>query len=176
MLALGAASGQSLEIGTPYAFTGEFDCVNAFDMFAAFAAFSCSTASPQADDTTRIAHAIARLRETESLPDVEVDTLTIRFCPLLSGTGIVPAPQRVYLDDGLRGLSIDGLAEILAHELVHVRQFAALGAVGFKCEYVRAMGVCGGCQDRAHPLERSAYEVQDSVRKRLAAQAERVGP
>lgn len=82
---------------------------------------------------------------------------------------MVPAPNRLYLDDGLITMSVDGLAEILAHELEHRSQFLTRGARGFKCDYVRAMRDCGGCQDRRHALEREAYERQDRARVRLLA-------
>ena len=80
---------------------------------------------------------------------------------------MVPAPGRIYVDDGLLTLSADGLAEIIAHEFVHVHQFAELGTHDFKCAYVHAMLACGGCQDRGHRLEAEAYRRQDEVRARL---------
>ncbi len=147
-------------------FAEEFDCVNAFDLFASFAALQCTASNEAPHDRLTIRRALARLRQLK-LMAVDPAELEIRFCPLLSGTGLVPAPARVLLDDGLRTMSRDGLAEIIAHELVHVQQFELLGSAEFKCAYVRAMSACGGCQDRAHPLEDAAYRAQDRARAAL---------
>jgi len=171
-LAVGAAPATELDdmlnASPTMPFAEEFDCVNAFDLFASFAMVRCAVAPLAADDITSISRALARLRtlgiiEAASAPDVDV-----RFCPLLNGTGLVPAPHRMLLDDGLRAMSTDGLAEVIAHEFAHIEQFETLGPSEFKCAYVRAMSACGGCQDRAHPLEREAYEAQDRARARLA--------
>lgn len=148
-----------------------FDCADAFDLIAMTVIIRCAnhTAPPAA--RTRIVDARERLQATGLATPAEFDTLEIAFCPLMQGTGMVPGPDRLYLDDGLQGLSIDGLAEIIAHELEHVRQFRERGERGFKCDYVRDMMACGGCQDRRHPMEREAYERQDGARARLLHQS-----
>ncbi|MGD9601153.1 MAG: hypothetical protein AB7O21_07995 [Gammaproteobacteria bacterium] len=156
---------------SPWApFAGEFDCVNAFDLFASFAMLKCAKSPENPGDAARVAAALARLEEVGLLVPGGAAGIEIRFCPLLNGTGLVPAPGRMLLDDGLRGMSADGLAEVMAHEFVHLRQFAARGRNGFKCDYVRGMSACGGCQDRAHPLEAPAYVAQDHARERLRRQ------
>ena len=144
-----------------------FDCENAFDLIAMMVVARCSLyqAPPGASDAL---HAAAtRLRELGLASDEELRDSHMAFCPLAAGTGMVPAPGQLYLDDGLVSMSRDGLAEILAHELVHIRQFQRLGRREFKCEYVRDMLACGGCQDRGHALEAEAYQQQDEVRERL---------
>lgn len=147
----------------------QFDCADAFDLIAMTVMLRCSTYTAPPTAAARIAAARQRLL-TRGLADrAEFDGLHIAFCPLVQGTGMVPDPTRLYLDDGLLGMSIDGLAEIIAHELQHRVQFDSFGAHGFKCAYVRAMTACGGCQDRQHPLEREAYERQDRVRNALLA-------
>lgn len=148
--------------------TANFDCEQAFDLVAMLVIAACNVyqAPPAANDA--IAAARARLREMQLASPAELADTAITFCPLTAGTGMVPAPRRLYLDDGLITLSSDGLAEILAHELEHVQQFERLGRRKFKCEYVRDMFACGGCQDRGHALEAAAYERQDRVRERLA--------
>lgn len=150
-------------------FAEEFDCVNAFDMFVSFVMLRCAATPVLPTDRPTIQRALTRLRELELLAPAADPEIEIRFCPLLNGTGLVPAPRRMYLDDGLRAMSADGLAEIIAHEFAHIGQFEALGRAEFKCSYVRAMSACGGCQDRGHPLERAAYEAQDRARNRLLA-------
>ncbi len=167
-----AATTQADDIVSPSAVTApinaeHFDCENAFDLIAMMVIARCSVyqAPPTAAEALNAAE--ARLRTTDLATAQELDSSHIAFCPLAAGTGMVPAPGQLYLDDGLIGLSTDGLAEILAHELEHVRQFERLGTRGFKCEYVRDMLACGGCQDRGHRLEAEAYSRQDQVRKRL---------
>lgn len=144
-----------------------FDCENAFDLVAMMVIARCNAYQAPPAAANSLTAAVARLRSSGLASAQELDGPHFAFCPLASGTGMVPAPGQLYLDDGLIGLSTDGLAEILAHELEHLRQFAQLGTRGFKCEYVRDMLACGGCQDRGHALEAQAYARQDRVRARL---------
>lgn len=146
-----------------------FDCEDAFDLIAMTVMLRCAawTAPPAAE--TRLAAVRSRLLAAGLAQRQEFEGLRIAFCPLLQGTGMLPDPAHLYLDDGLLGMSTDGLAEILAHELQHRMQFASFGSRGFKCGYVRAMSACGGCQDRRHPLEAEAYARQDLARARLLA-------
>jgi len=154
-------------------FDGErFDCENAFDLIALMVIARCSVYQAPAEARQALSAAAARLRSAGYASEEDFNTSHIAFCPLAAGTGMVPAPGQLYLDDGLVGLSTDGLAEILAHELEHLRQFERLGTRGFKCEYVRAMLACGGCQDRRHALEAEAYARQDEVRERLLLDAD----
>jgi hypothetical protein len=53
--------------------------------------------------------------------------------------------------------------------MIHVRQYRRLGTNEFKCQYVRDLLNCGGCQDSGNPLEAQAYAFQDSVTARLNA-------
>lgn len=54
-------------------------------------------------------------------------------------------------------------AVTLAHEMIHVRQYASRGTDSFKCEYSKAFVRCGGCQDDGNPLEHEAYEFERNV-------------
>jgi hypothetical protein len=150
-----------------------FDCENAFDLVAMMVVASCARYQPPPEASAAIDRASARLRETQLASAEELSQTSIAFCPLAAGTGMVPTPHQLYLDDGLLTMSADGLAEILAHELEHVQQFARLGTREFKCQYVRDMLACGGCQDRSHGLEAAAYARQDQARARLSAAASR---
>lgn len=144
-----------------------FDCENAFDLIAMMVVARCSLYQAPAAAGEALQAAAARLRSAGLASARELRDSHMAFCPLAAGTGMVPAPGQLYLDDGLIGLSVDGLAEILAHELEHIAQFERLGTRAFKCEYVRDMLACGGCQDRGHALEAEAYQRQDEVRERL---------
>lgn len=151
-------------------FAAEFDCVNAFDLFASFASLHCAATAgpPDASDDARIDRALRQLRHHGLVTAEEAAETRIRICPLMNGTGLVPAPGRILLDDALRDMGDALFTEILAHEFVHVRQFETLGAAEFKCAYVRGMSRCGGCQDEGHPLEKEAYGLQAQVRDLLS--------
>lgn len=160
----------------PPAALDSLDCENAFDLIALLVTAACagqraSAPGPDAEAAARLAEARARLLETGAFAPSDFDDLNVHWCRLAAGTGMVTSPRQLFLSESISGMSADGVAEILAHELVHVRQFRALGARGFKCDYVRGYVACGGCQDRRHPLEREAYEVQDDVRARLLERA-----
>jgi hypothetical protein len=152
----------------PDALSGDFDCEATFDLVASTLIAGCTGAVPSSAAQAKIDAALARLEDAGLVQAGELTDIAIGVCPLTRGAGIVPAPRRIYLDDGLMGASDDLVAEVIAHELEHVRQFETLGARGFKCGYVRAMLACGGCQDRRHDLEHDAYARQDRARERLA--------
>lgn len=154
-------------------FAAEFDCVNAFDLFASFAGLHCAATAgpPDAGDDARIARALRELRRYGLVTAEETAETRIDICPLMNGTGLVPAPGRILLDDASRNMGDELFTEILAHEFVHVRQFESLGAAEFKCAYVRGMSRCGGCQDEGHPLEKEAYALQAKVRELLSRSA-----
>lgn len=162
-----AAARDTVLPATPNA--SHFDCENAFDLVAMLVLARCNAYQAPAGADHAIAAASARLRDAQLASPEELERARIAFCPLAAGTGMVPTPQQLFLDDGLITLSTDGLAEILAHELEHVQQFERLGTREFKCEYVRDMLACGGCQDRGHALEAAAYARQDRVREGLSA-------
>lgn len=171
------AAGDGAPQGTPLAgFMADFDCEDAFDLVAMMVVFRCAAYAEPAAGPARVAAALARLREVDLREADRHATTRVAFCPLAGATGMVPAPDTLYLDDGLLGLSTDGLAEIMAHEFEHVAQFERLGARGFKCAYVEAMTACGGCQDRRHPLEASAYARQDEARERLQRSTDSPAP
>lgn len=153
----------------PAAPAESFDCADAFDLIAMTTMLRCAAWVAPADADARIEAVRRRLLATGLAQPQEFAGLRIAFCPLLQGTGMLPDPDHLYLDDGLLGMSVDGLAEIVAHELQHRAQFASLGRRGFKCAYVRDMSACGGCQDRRHPLEADAYARQDRARDGLLA-------
>ncbi|MGE0861688.1 MAG: hypothetical protein AB7I01_20060 [Gammaproteobacteria bacterium] len=148
-----------------------FDCEQAFDLIATLVIARCAAWRAPPAAAAKLAATRARLLASGLASDAELELPRIAFCPLAAGTGMVPAPRTLYLDDGLIDLSVDGLAEILAHELEHVAQFERLGTRGFKCDYVRAMVACGGCQDRGNALEAEAYARQDAAREALARSA-----
>jgi len=169
LLALCALAPALSHAAAPSPTNEQFDCADAFDLVAMTVMLRCAAFPAPPDARARIEAARRRLLATGLVDAAEFDGLEIAFCPLLQGTGMVPDPDRLYLDDGLISMSTDGLAEIIAHEIQHRAQFDTYGVHGFKCAYVRAMADCGGCQDRRHPLEAEAYARQDRVRDALLA-------
>lgn len=156
---------------SPESLSQQFDCEGAFDLVALMVIFRCAAYVPPPSARRALDAAVQRLRKFDLIDADEQASTRIAFCPLAAGTGMVPTASQLYLDDGLISLSTDGLTEIMAHELVHVRQFVRLGERGFKCAYVQSMAACGGCQDRRHFLEQEAYAHQDAVRHLLSREA-----
>ena len=147
-----------------------FDCADAFEVVALATLWRC-TATEDRDAAERVALAVDRLVARSFFGRDEFDGVEIQLCPLGGPLGFTPGAERIALDTGLRGASVDLLSEVLAHEMVHVRQARRLGRRAYRCAYVEAMAACGGCQDRDHPLEREAYSAQDRVRDALLDEA-----
>ena len=89
------------------------------------------------------------------------------FCPLTNGLGLTPSASAIYLDDGLAQASDDTVAEVLYHELQHVRQIREMGSQTFKCAYIESLIACNGCTDHGHTLEAPAYAAQARARDAL---------
>jgi len=147
-----------------------FDCADAFDLIALTTTIQCQPPTAGAPMAKRLSAAAERLVADGIATRAEVNGLEIRWCDLTSAMGFTPGERQIYLDTGLAAGTQDLIAEVLAHEIVHTRQFARLGEAGFKCAYVKAFVECGACQGRGHPLEAEAYELQDRVRDQLHEQ------
>lgn len=103
----------------------------------------------------------------------DLQNVEIRFCDLRGDTaGIVPNRNLIFLDDSyhplrrdydLRHRGLVGLGALLSHEMVHIAQYRREGTDAFKCRYAEEFKRTGGRQDRAHALEREAYDEEDQV-------------
>ena len=148
-------------------FPDDRDCVAVFDLFVAIAAPACAPAAQRYEQPDKIAAAIHLLVSQGFVQAKDFDNIRASFCPLSNGLGLTPSPDSVYLDDGLQQASVDTLAEVLFHELYHVRQMRELGAQSFKCAYIDSLIACNGCTDQRHALEAPAHEAQGLVRDAL---------
>jgi hypothetical protein len=148
----------------------QFDCVDAFDAITLATTLACPRAETPGASTGPIASAIQRLIALGDFSATAFDDVAIAWCPMPQALGYTPDPARIWLSAGLKVGSTDLLAEVIAHEMVHIRQFRELGVTAFKCAYVDAFIRCGACQDRGHALEEPAYQLQDSVREHLLEQ------
>ncbi|MDA0823076.1 MAG: hypothetical protein O3C28_11720 [Proteobacteria bacterium] len=166
-LLLLSAIGSADEQATPTLDSSSFNCVDAFDVIALATMLHCQIAGAQPDTDQLIPAAVDRLRASGDSQERALDDVTIEWCPLTHALGFTASGQHIYLDAGLRVGTVDLVAEVLAHELVHVRQFRALGTDGFKCAYVQAFIDCGACQDEGNRFESEAYVVQEQVRTDL---------
>lgn len=146
-----------------------FDCVDAFDLIVLATTIQCHTGTAAAAPPTLLAQARDKLIRGGFYAAADFDEIDIRWCPLTNALGFTRDAQHIMLASGLALGSVDLVAEVLAHEMVHVRQFRERGADGFRCDYVNAFIACAGCQDRAHKLEAEAYALQDKVRTQLHA-------
>jgi len=144
--------------------TPEFDCVAVFDFMAGLAAPICPHSNEKEARAHEINLAAGLLVEHNFLSPSALDEISIVFCPLTYGLGIVPKPNTIYIDDALQSGSVDTLAEVLLHEFEHVKQMRAAGSTAFKCAYITDLLACGGCMDKNHAMEAPAYAAQARVR------------
>lgn len=89
--------------------------------------------------------------------------IDIRWCPLSGAHGMAPDRGKILIDTPFMHGSIEELSIVLAHEMKHIQQYRQMGTDNFKCRYSRLYVECGGCQDSRHPLEREAYDFEESV-------------
>lgn len=149
------------------AYAEQFDCADAFDLTALATTVRCPATGGDARSATEFEAATSRLVDAGFFTAADFDGVRLDWCPLTQAMGFTASATRIYIDDGLRDGSTDLLAEVVAHEMIHVEQFRRLGQRGFKCAYVNAFLACGACQDRGHELEGEAYRFQDTVRERF---------
>lgn len=159
-----------LTIGDARATDEHFDCVDAFELIALATTLRCPADGTAAPAPDRYLEARDKLIEEGFYSADDFSGIDIRWCPLTSALGFTRDAGHIILASGLAQGSADLVAEVLAHEMVHARQFRERGADGFRCDYVSAYIACAGCQDRGHALEAEAYALQDTVRERLHAQ------
>jgi hypothetical protein len=147
----------------------QFDCVNAFDLVAVATTIQCAVYAKPISEAG-FSGAIERLIDAGFFTRADFAEIAIEWCPLTRATGFTPDATRIFIDAGLKDGGVDLIAEVLAHEMIHVQQFREIGARGFKCDYINAFLSCGGCQDRAHELEAEAYGFQDTAREHFLRQ------
>lgn len=148
-----------------------FDCVDAFELIVLVTTLRCAgNADATAPGSDLLAAARDKLIAAGFYSAADFVAIDIRWCPLMNALGFTHDAGHIVLASGLANGSADLVAEVLAHEMVHVRQFRERGADGFRCDYVNAFIACAGCQDRGHALEAEAYTHQDEVREHLYAQ------
>jgi hypothetical protein len=98
----------------------------------------------------------------------EFDGVRILWCPLggrTSGTAVNAG--LVYLDSSTRSLRAAQAAALLAHEMVHVRQYRRFGSDGFLSAYRHGRVRCRCCMGAGHWMEREAFAVEARVRRAL---------
>lgn len=161
-----------LNCGAESSAAKQFHCIDMFDVLASLAAPTCVSEDPS-DRAPELTQAIDLLVKHEFVSSIQFRNIEVSFCPLNFGLGLVPKPNTIYIDDGLRYGSTDTLAEILIHELEHINQIRTMGVTDFKCGYINALVDCGGCYDENHPLEAPAYAAQARVRDFLLARWKR---
>jgi len=93
----------------------------------------------------------------------EFHGIQIRWCALVGAEGMAPDRGRIYLDVRHKDVGKLRLSSLLAHEMIHVRQYRRMGSDKFKCEYSRKLIQCGNCQNNNHSMEKEAYEFENMV-------------
>jgi uncharacterized membrane protein len=127
----------------------------------------CDNWPGRLSDRDLIEEAKNLLIDNEILAASEFENIQIRWCPLRKGSGIAPDRGRIYLNSNSKNDDIENIAALLAHEMIHARQYRSMGSDKFKCEYSRHFVACNGCQDDRHPMERDAYTFEESVYEKI---------
>lgn len=101
----------------------------------------------------------------------EFDGVQIRFCFAIAlGAGMVPRKDLILLTNNAKSASPVSLAVLLAHELVHIRQFRSMGSDKFGCEYGHEIFEGRGTGE-SNRLEKEAYSFQDRAFHVLTSQS-----
>ena len=145
----------------------QFDCVDAYDLARYFTTISCQANSTEEKKRELFERAKRRLTTHGFFAAREFRDIELHWCKLNNAAGFTADAHNIYLDAGLYAGGPDLVAETIAHEMIHIRQFHQLGETEFKCTYITALLQCGGCQDRGHAMEAEAYRFQDRVRQQL---------
>lgn len=117
----------------------------------------CANWPGRADHRSAIEDAKQLLIQADLFQAGEFNGVDIRWCPLRA-SGMVPAAERILLHPDLRSNRVR-LAVVLAHEMVHIRQFRRWPNDGFECRYGRELALGRG-QGRSNSLEREAYDFE----------------
>lgn len=126
--------------------------------------------SQAAYDPTIIPRAKQRLIDAGVLSPNEFDGVAIWWCGgSFKGSGIAPNNGEIILNPEISAKPLDDIAETLAHEMFHIRQYRAIGSASFKCNYAQQYIACQGCQDARHPIERDAFQFQAEAHRKLSA-------
>lgn len=94
----------------------------------------------------------------------EFSNVQLRWAQI-RGHGQAPDRNVVFIsDEYLRSQDLYSVASIMAHEMVHIRQYHRMKTTDdFKCKYSQEYVRTGGRQDNEHYLEREAYEFNAST-------------
>ena len=88
----------------------------------------------------------------------EFDGVEIRFCSSMAyGSGLTPSPSKILLHTTYIDEDEETVALILAHEMIHIRQYRAWGTEGFQCRYGVEVASCN-CWGPGNAVEDEAYD------------------
>lgn len=97
------------------------------------------------------------------IPENEFDGVSIRWGKIKK-LGQTPDRNLVFITDQWAGSGdVTNVATVLAHEMIHVRQYRRLGTDQFKCKFSREYVRTGGDMETKNELEREAYAFQEKV-------------
>ena len=148
-------------------------CTTTFESIISAVRYSCGqlafhSQANMAAENSAINRSIQRLISIGVTSPSEFSGVSIGFCQGdFKGLGIAPGPNEIILNKALLNVDDDARAATIAHELHHLRQFRSMGAGPFKCNYSQQFLSCAGCQDDRHPMEREAYQFENSVVEKL---------
>jgi hypothetical protein len=111
-------------------------------------------------------HAKQILIDLRLFSESEFENVTIRWARLI-GEGQTPDRNTVLISENYQN-DLFSTTSILAHEMIHVRQYRRLTTDEFKCRYSRLFLRCIGCQDNRHDLEAEAYAFNEQTNQMIA--------
>jgi hypothetical protein len=152
---------------------GRATCGQVFNDINNLVISKCQVWDARQEDQMLIEGAMNLLADAEVVAREEFDGLTIRWCAI-NAYGMAPNHGRIYLSLSAKTDHPVNRAALLAHEMVHIRQYRRMGATEFACQYSQQYITAGGRQDESLPLEAEAYAYENQVRPQLAKQYQQV--
>jgi hypothetical protein len=93
----------------------------------------------------------------------------IRFCGTARARGFTPDGRNIFLSSSVAKKGQVQIAALIAHEMVHIKQYRRMGDSETRCAYARASLKCNHCSNASHPMERPAYAMERKAGGRLRA-------
>jgi hypothetical protein len=117
--------------------------------------------------------AVDRLVDAGLFSRGDFSGVRIRFCGTARARGFTPDGGNIFLSSSVAKKGQVQLAALIAHEMIHIKQYRRMGDSETRCAYARASLKCNHCSNASHPMERPAYAMERKAGERLRALARR---
>jgi hypothetical protein len=95
------------------------------------------------------------------------------WIPVVLGAGATTIGRRVFFRIGRYDTETPRGLALIAHEAMHIRQYAEYGIVGFLARYLWGYVSCG-FRYRQHPMEAPLFDEQRRIRAALSGEGRNV--